>query len=72
MTDESAITHIEVKLGSEGDAYYTAMYANGEAGPRSEGYRGRTPQEALANAREAAERDFPELAEQRKIRVLPD
>jgi hypothetical protein len=56
---ESAIEKVKLMVGKSGEAFYTATYRNGEPGPRSEGYRGATPQAALRAAREAAERDFP-------------
>lgn len=58
MTD-SAITHIKLLLGTDQDGYYVCVYANGEKGPRSEGYSGATAAKALYSARKAAERDFP-------------
>jgi hypothetical protein len=58
---ESAIVAVRVTLGADGDAYYTALYANGEAGPRSEGYAGETPEKARAAAVRAAARDFPDV-----------
>jgi hypothetical protein len=72
MSDQqpSAIDHIVVSIGTDGDGYYTGIYANGEKGPRSEGYSGdirlvgenARRRSALEAAREAAARDFPELA----------
>jgi hypothetical protein len=67
---QSAIDHVVVKLGDDGDGYYTAMYANGEPGPRSEGYSGddrlvgedARRRSALEAAKAAAIRDFPALA----------
>ena len=60
---ESAFDKVVVSLGDDGLGYYCARYENGEPGPRSEGY-GRPdndPQANLAQARAAAQRDFPEL-----------
>lgn len=59
--DESGFELIRITLGTDGDAYYTAVYRNGEPGPRSEGYRGRSTDDALRRAFEAARRDFPRL-----------
>ena len=56
-----AFAKVVIRLGTDGDAYYTAVYCNGEPGPRSEGYQGPTAAEALANAVEAAQRDFPDV-----------
>lgn len=58
---ESAITGVRIGVGDDGLGYYTATYANGEPGPRSEGYghEGQSEQEALRAAEAAAQRDFP-------------
>lgn len=65
----SAITKVRVKFGSDGQAYYTTLYANGEEGSRSQGYgTACDPEEVpataeanLAAARMAAERDYPDV-----------
>jgi hypothetical protein len=70
MSEQSAITHVVVHVGDDGQGYYTAMYANGEPGPRSEGYAGdgrlvgenARRRSALEAAKEAAIRDFPAVA----------
>lgn len=67
---ESAIDHVVVHLGEDGDGYYTTMYANGEKGSRSEGYspdqrlvgENARRRSALEAAKEAAIRDYPALA----------
>jgi hypothetical protein len=51
---DSEFARIDVREGSDGDGYYTAVYRNGEPGPRSEGYAG-----GVRAAMAAAERDFP-------------
>jgi hypothetical protein len=65
MSDEveSAITAAEITVGDDGLGYYTGQYANGELGPRSEGYghAGQSEQEALRAAETAVKRDFPWL-----------
>lgn len=53
---ESAIVKVHVFTGEDGQGYYTAAYANGEPGPRSEGYAG-----GEDDAERAARRDFPGL-----------
>lgn len=51
---DSAFRYVDVYEGSDGLAYYTTVYRNGEKGPRSEGYEG-----GLNAAIDAANRDFP-------------
>ena len=65
----SAIVKVRVHVGSDGEAYYTAVYANGELGPRSEGYHAETPERARRLAIEAAVRDFPGLPVQMGYRA---
>jgi hypothetical protein len=65
---ESAVTKVVVSVGTDGDAYYTGHYANGEPGPRSEGYapddrltsQAARDHSAIAVAVDAAARDFPD------------
>lgn len=66
---QSAIDHIDVRLDADGNGSYTAIYANGEKGPHSEGYEPDHRLEGEARihsarkaAMDAAARDFPELA----------
>lgn len=65
--DESAFKDVHVFIGDDGDGYYCPTYHNGERGPRSEGYRGRTEAEALAAASRAAARDFPSLVQRVEV-----
>ena len=61
---DSRIVRVDYFLGQDGQGYYTAMYANGEEGPRSEGYGkgegtdGFDPERNLEAARKAAEADL--------------
>jgi hypothetical protein len=65
--EESRIAKVEYFVGDDGQGYYTAVYANGKKGPHSEGYEGRTRQEALSAARDAAADDFPLLDRAGKV-----